>query len=111
MVNAAQTQCAGRMKSAVIPQIRVEPELRAELESVLRQGETLTDVVGAGVRNDIAFRQLQTAFSIRKAAQNPAQREMIVPFGGTGYGALLEIVSVSQVVVPAVRHQRKEDCH
>jgi plasmid stabilization system protein ParE len=38
------------MKSAVIPQIRVEPELRAELESVLGQGETLTDFVEATVR-------------------------------------------------------------
>jgi hypothetical protein len=33
------------MKTAVIPQIRVEPELRAELEAVLEQGETLTDFV------------------------------------------------------------------
>ena len=33
------------MKTAVIPQIRVEPELRAELEVVLKQGETLTVVV------------------------------------------------------------------
>jgi len=39
------------MKSAVIPQIRVEPELRAELEAVLKQGETLTDFVEATVRN------------------------------------------------------------
>jgi hypothetical protein len=50
------------MKSAVIPQIRVEPELRAELESVLRQGETLTEFVEATVRNAIAFRRLQTLF-------------------------------------------------
>jgi hypothetical protein len=50
------------MKTAVIPQIRVEPELRADLESVLHQGETLTDFVETSVRNAIAFRRVQTAF-------------------------------------------------
>lgn len=33
------------MKSAGIPQVRVEPELRAELESLLKQGETLSEFV------------------------------------------------------------------
>lgn len=56
------------MKSAVIPQIRVDPELRADLESVLRQGETLTDFVEATVRNAIAFRRIQTAFHARAQA-------------------------------------------
>jgi hypothetical protein len=56
------------MKSAVIPQIRVEPELRAELESVLRHGETLTDFVEATVRSAIAFRRVQTAFHARAQA-------------------------------------------
>jgi hypothetical protein len=31
------------MKTAVIPQVRVEPELRADLDSVLLPGGTLTD--------------------------------------------------------------------
>ncbi len=53
------------MKSAVIPQIRVEPELRAELESVLRQGETLSEFVEATVKNAIAFRRVQTSFHAR----------------------------------------------
>ncbi|MCL4747040.1 MAG: hypothetical protein KJZ83_16725 [Burkholderiaceae bacterium] len=56
------------MKSAVIPQIRVEPELRSELESVLEKGETLTDFVEMSVRNAIAFRRVQTAFHARAQA-------------------------------------------
>lgn len=56
------------MKSSVIPQIRVEPELRAELESVLQPGETLTAFVEATVRNAIAFRRLQTSFHARAQA-------------------------------------------
>jgi Arc/MetJ-type ribon-helix-helix transcriptional regulator len=53
------------MKSAVIPQVRVEPELRAELESVLQQGETLSEFVEASVRNAVAFRRMQTRFHER----------------------------------------------
>lgn len=56
------------MKSAVLPQIRVEPELRAELESVLESGETLTDFVEASVRSAIAFRRVQTEFHARAQA-------------------------------------------
>lgn len=63
-----QTQYNLPMKSAVIPQIRVEPELRAELESVLRQGETLTEFVEATVRDAIAFRRVQTVFQARAQA-------------------------------------------
>jgi hypothetical protein len=68
IVRVTQTQYTSFMKSAVIPQIRVEPELRAELESVLKQGETLTDFVEATVRNAIAFRRVQTAFHARAQA-------------------------------------------
>lgn len=63
------------MKSAVIPQIRVEPELRAELESVLNQGYTLTDFIDATVRSAIAFRRAQTEFHARaQAARAPTMR-------------------------------------
>ena len=56
------------MKSAVIPQVRVEPELRAELEAVLHQGETLSEFVEASVRNAVAFRREQTRFHERGQA-------------------------------------------
>ena len=49
-----------------------------------------------------------TPFSFRKAAQNPAQRELIIPFGSPGYVALYEIISASKVVVLAVRDQCEE---
>lgn len=53
------------MKTAVIPQIRVEPELRAELESVLKQGETLSEFVEASVRSAVEFRRVQARFQER----------------------------------------------
>ena len=70
-----QTQYTPPMKSAVIPQIRVEPELRAELESVLRQGETLTEFVEATVRDAIAFRRIQTSFHTRAQAASEAYHQ------------------------------------
>lgn len=60
------------MKTAVIPQIRVEPEVRAELEAVLQQGETLTEFVEASVRKAIAFRRVQTEFHARAQAASEA---------------------------------------
>ena len=53
------------MKTAVIPQVRVEPELRAELDSVLLPGETLTDFVEASVRRAVDLRRVQTDFAAR----------------------------------------------
>jgi hypothetical protein len=68
LASVTHTQYTAVMKTAVIPQIRVEPELRAELESVLNQGETLTEFVEATVRNAIAFRRVQTDFHARAQA-------------------------------------------
>ncbi len=49
-------------------------------------------------------------FSCRKAAADkPFLRELIVPFGASGYVALFEIEPGNVVTVLAVRHQREED--
>ncbi len=53
------------MKTAFIPQVRVEPELRADLDSVLLPGETLTQFVEASVRNAVEFRRVQSDFAAR----------------------------------------------
>ena len=47
--------------------------------------------------------------SCRKAELgNGRSRELIVPFGATGYVVLFEVVG-QQVIVGAVRHQREDD--
>ena len=53
------------MKTAVIPQVRVEPGLRADLDAVLLPGETLTDFVEASVRSAVEFRRVQSDFAAR----------------------------------------------
>lgn len=52
-----------------------------------------------------------TPFTCRKASQNPFVRELVIPFGRSGYVALFEIVDRENVVVTAVRHQLEDDYH
>ena len=80
---------------------------RCETTEDLDRAQAAIDAIRATAQHRLAI----TPFSFRKAAQNPAQRELIIPFGGAGYVELYEIVSPSKVVVLAVRHQREEDYH
>lgn len=50
-------------------------------------------------------------FTCRKAADSPFLRELVIPFGNTGYVALFEIQDAATVTVAAVRHQREDDYH
>lgn len=50
-------------------------------------------------------------FSCRKAAQSPFLRELIIPFGRSGYVALFEIRDAHEVIVGAIRHQNESDYH
>lgn len=51
-------------------------------------------------------------FSCRKAMpDNPFFRELIIPFGSSGYVALFEISAAEIVTIIALRHQREEDFH
>ena len=100
--------------------VQLSPAAEADLERLfdflLDRAETSEDLDRAqaaieAVRAAALHRLAITPFSFRKAAQNPAQRELIIPFGSTGYLALFEVVSPSKVVVLAVLHQREEDYH
>ena len=53
----------------------------------------------------------RSPFTCRKAADNAFLRELVIPFGRTGYVALFEILDEANVVVVAVRHQREDDYH
>jgi plasmid stabilization system protein ParE len=80
---------------------------RAETTEELDQAQSAIDAIRAAVEHRLAV----TPYSFRKAAQNPAQRELIIPFGSAGYVALYEIVSPSKVVLLAFRHQHEADYH
>lgn len=53
------------MKTAALPSVRIEPELRAKLERVLREGETLSSFVEASVRETAQRRIDQDEFMAR----------------------------------------------
>jgi plasmid stabilization system protein ParE len=50
-------------------------------------------------------------FTCRKAGQSPFLRELVIPFGRSGYLALFEIEDGTSVAVLAVRHQLEDDYH
>ena len=60
-----QMRYSGAMKSAAIPAVRVEPELRAEVESLLSEGETVSEFVEASVRASVLRRRNQAEFIAR----------------------------------------------
>ena len=53
----------------------------------------------------------RSPFTCRKASQSPFLRELVIPFGRSGYVALFEIVDGENVVISAVRHQLEDDYH
>lgn len=53
------------MKTASIPSLRVDPELRRSAESVLREGESLSGFVEQAIRQTIAYRQAEQEFIAR----------------------------------------------
>src|SRR5690348_2801005 len=63
-----QMHYTGDMKTAVIPQVRVEPELRAQLDNILDKNETLSDFVEEAVRRAVEHRRVLVAFHARGEA-------------------------------------------
>lgn len=64
----------------------------------------------AAIRAGIATLRA-SPFTCRKAGRSAFLRELVIPFGRSGYVALFEIEDASTVVVVAVRHQLEDDYH
>lgn len=52
-----------------------------------------------------------TPYSYRRVGARSTLRELIIPFGATGYILRFEIRSPELVLVIGARHQREEDFH
>lgn len=63
------------MKTATIPSLRVDPELRNAAESVLQQGESLSSFVEQSLRANIQRRQAQLEFIARGLASRDEARQ------------------------------------
>jgi hypothetical protein len=62
---ASQLQYIVIMKTATLPSIRVAPEFRATVESVLNETETLSEFVENAVRETVFRRRNQAEFLAR----------------------------------------------
>lgn len=68
------------MKSATIPPLRVTPDLRADVESVLKDGETLSNFVEESLRSQILHRKTQQEFIARGMASRENAKKTGVYF-------------------------------
>ena len=66
--NCITLECSLMAKSSTLPPLRVSPELRAEAESVLEPGETLSSFVHDAVVRTVEFRKEQQEFVARGLA-------------------------------------------
>lgn len=100
--------------------VEFTPEADADLDRLfdflLDRAETVEDALRAyeaveAIRTAADSHLATTPYSCRKVGQRPTQRELIVPFGRTGYVLRFDIRTPELVVVIGARHQREEDFH
>ncbi|MBS0514326.1 MAG: prevent-host-death protein [Proteobacteria bacterium] len=56
------------MKTATLPSLRVDPELRQAAEAVLREGESLSSFMEQSLRDEVNRRRVQAEFIARGLA-------------------------------------------
>lgn len=78
---------------------------RAETVDELDRAQIAIEAITSATLHHLA----QTPYSCRKIGNSSTRRELIIPFGATGYVAFFEIASVATLLVLAARHQREED--
>lgn len=63
------------MKTATLPSLRVDPELRQSAEAALREGESLSSLMEQSLRDEVNRRRTQAEFIARGlAAREEAKR-------------------------------------
>ena len=100
--------------------VEFTPEADADLDRLfdflLDRAQTVEEAMRAydaiAVIRSVADSHLSTTpYSYRKVGQRPTLRELIVPFGSTGYVLRFDIRTPTLVLVIGARHQRVEDYH
>lgn len=100
--------------------VEFTPEADADLDRLfdflLERVETVAETwrahpVIAVLRTVVDSHLSITPYSYRKVGPRPTLRELIVPFGSTGYVVRFDIRTPELVLVIGARHQREEDYH
>jgi hypothetical protein len=82
------------MKTATLPSLRVDPQLRDAAQSVLQEGETLSGFIEASVRETIERRRTRAEFVARGLASRDQARATGVGFAARAvHGALGGLLS------------------
>lgn len=63
------------MKTATLPSLRVDSQLRHDAESVLLEGESLSQLIEQAVRGEIELRKAQAEFLTRGIASRDEARK------------------------------------
>ena len=90
-------------------------DLRRLYEHLLERCTTVEDLAVAERALDAIESAVdslaQSPFIYRKAGKSPFLRELVIPFGHSGYVALFEVEDAATVTILAVRHQFEDDYH
>lgn len=98
--------------------VEFTPEADADLDRLfdflLERADTVEGAMRAyeavaAIREVANSHLSMTPYSYRKVGQRPTLRELIVPFGSTGYVLRFDIRTPELVLVIGARHQREED--
>jgi plasmid stabilization system protein ParE len=88
-------------------------DLRRLYTFLLERASTIEDLEWAdralAAIDDAVGNLSRSPFVYRKAAQSPFLRELLIPFGHSGYVALSEIEDATMVTILAVRQQLEDD--
>ena len=102
----------------VAPAVLCTAGARADLERLhdflLDRAQTpadleIADLAVAAIEHAAVNQLARTPFIFRRAGTSITMRDLIIPFGSTGYVARYDIRDGATVVVLAFRHQREED--
>lgn len=85
------------MKTATLPSLRVDPELREAAESVLQEGETLSGFIEASVRETVERRRTRAEFLARGLASRGESKESDLYFAaGAVHDELSRMLSAAR---------------
>jgi plasmid stabilization system protein ParE len=80
---------------------------RAQTIEEFDAAQGVIDAIRTAVQGQLS----RTPFIYRRAGDSAFLRELIIPFGNSGYVALYEIEGADKVNILAVRHQLEDDYH
>jgi len=89
------------MKTATLPSLRVDPELREAAESVLKEGESLSSFMEETIRRQVNYRKVQKEF-IARGLESLAEAERT----GEYYSAEEVLEGLRQIIDDAKNAKR-----